>query len=469
MSGAKDPRPSALTIAALTRRLFALANVFALAIWGTLLVSAYGTSAFALLLPMPIVAGVVNVHLAKRGGPTLSHVPTELLRTVFNLSLHITVTLLCDWSLPSMLWIPFIVGISTPLGAKRQSWAAMVTLGVFSLVGALTGAPAALAAFVGTGLFLHLLLLEHQRFSAALLRDNQQAHRDLEVAQRMAIAQEKLASIGQIAAGVAHEINNPMCFVTANLEDLLEELRAAPTLPTALAEYRDDVLPETVAGVARVNSIVDDLRRFARGEPERAVSFDLSQEIRAAVRMARTQLRSGHQLTVAPLPPIPMCGMPRQLCQVVLNLLVNGLQALGPRGEVHVGAAVEDGAVRLTVTDDGAGMSEETRLHLFEPFYTTKEIHGTGLGLAVVRSIIQAHRGAIEVESAPDRGTTFHLTLPLTPASLPLPQKVEERPGDGPGPLGPDPLSAPRGGAPADPAPAPPLLALLLGRGAPSA
>lgn len=412
---AHAPRSSSATEAELTRHLFAIANVFGTSIWIALLAGSYGKPHFWLLLPAPIVATAVNIHLVNRGGLKLLDRRAETLRAAFNIALHVTTAILCEWSLPSLLWIPFLVGISTPFSDGRVAWPAVATLTAFGLAGLLTGAPIHLVAFLGAALFLHLLLLTHQRFSSMLLRENRQAHLDLEAAQRLAIAQEKLASIGQIAAGVAHEINNPMCFVTANLQDLLHELRAVPALPSELIEFRDEVLPETVSGVARVNSIVDDLRRFARGEPELPVSFDLSHELRAAVRIARTQLRSQHSLSLEPLQALPMRGMPRQLCQVMLNLLLNGLQALRERGEVRVSAVVVGSSVQVAVADNGVGMSDEARLHLFEPFYTTKAGTGTGLGLALVRSIVQEHEGTITVDSEPGRGTTFVLTLPLAP------------------------------------------------------
>lgn len=424
MSQAPALPTSSDTSTELRRQLFALSTLFATAIWVALFIGAYGEPHFWMLVPAPVVATAVNIYLVERGGLTLRNATSESLRAAFNIALHVTSTILCDWNLPSLLWIPFLVGISTPFSHGQLAWSPVATLAAFGVAGLLTGASIHLAAFLGAALFLHLLLLAHQRFSSILLRENQQAHHELEAAQRLAIAQEKLASIGQIAAGVAHEINNPMCFVTANLQDLLHELRTTPELPAGLVEYRDEVLPDTVAGVARVNSIVDDLRRFARGEPEQEVPFELDQEIRAAVRIARTQLRPGHSLSLAPLPTIPMRGMPRQLCQVMLNLLVNGLQALRDRGEVRVSAVIEGAIARVTVEDDGAGMSEDTRSHVFEPFYTTKTTTGTGLGLAVVRSIVHAHQGTIEVESQLGRGTTFILALPM--ASEPARSRLEE-------------------------------------------
>jgi signal transduction histidine kinase len=246
----------------------------------------------------------------------------------------------------------------------------------------------------------------------------EKVHQELKAAQTIAIANEKLASIGLLAAGVAHEINNPMSFVTANLNGLIEDCRARGDLPAWLVEYRDDVIPATLDGISRVNAIVADLRRFARGEPEKPVAFDLTDEVAAAVRISRAQL-GANQVLHAELAATPrLVGMPRQVSQVALNLIVNAVQAIGPEGRVSVSTAEESGQAIVTVSDDGCGMSPETLGKLFSPFFTTKATgKGTGLGLAVVHGIIQAHRGRIEVESQPGKGSTFRIYLPSASAS----------------------------------------------------
>jgi signal transduction histidine kinase len=199
------------------------------------------------------------------------------------------------------------------------------------------------------------------------------------------------------------------------VETLLEDLKHEPELPPTLVEFRDEVLPDTIDGIRRVNSIVGDLRRFARGEPEHFVPYDLTAEISAAARMARTQMKPDQILEVDVPTSIEMVGSPRQICQVVLNLIMNALQALPGRGKVSLSAAtVEGGAVEVSVRDNGSGMSEETRRRLFEPFFTTKarEGLGLGLGLSVVYGIVKAHGGSIDVESALGRGSCFRMRLP---------------------------------------------------------
>ncbi|HZA49364.1 MAG TPA: ATP-binding protein, partial [Myxococcaceae bacterium] len=198
------------------------------------------------------------------------------------------------------------------------------------------------------------------------------AHQELKAAQQIALANEKLASIGLLAAGVAHEINNPMSFVSSNLAELIADLRDRADVPAWLAEYRDDILPATLDGAARVNAIVADLRRFARGEPEKPVAFDLADEVAAAVRISRAQL-GPNQILDANLRATPkLVGMPRQISQVALNLIVNAVQAIGPKGRVSVTTGEESGEAVVTVSDDGYGMSSETVAKLFSPFFTTK-------------------------------------------------------------------------------------------------
>ncbi|QRK09438.1 histidine kinase [Archangium violaceum] len=246
----------------------------------------------------------------------------------------------------------------------------------------------------------------------------EKAHQELQQLHQRALEQERLSSLGLMAASVAHEINNPMSFVTINVDSLLREMKETQNLPEPMKEYRDDVLPATLDGIQRVNSIVSDLRRFSRGDYEGHASYDFDAEVRTALRIAHVQL--GHVRVERELNEIgTVVGRPRQLVQVLVNLLVNAGQATPPGGVVHITTRREGDRVRVEVRDTGTGMSEETKRHLFEPFFTTKPPGlGTGLGLSVVHGIIKAHGGRIEVESELGKGTRFTLELPRVP---PLP------------------------------------------------
>ena len=289
-----------------------------------------------------------------------------------------------------------------------------------------TGAnPTLILAFSLVGLFGYLV--SEKRLT--LLRESldqmlgqrealEKAHQELQQLHQRAIEQERLSSLGLMAASVAHEINNPMSFVTSNIDSMLEELREGRNLPELVKEYVDDLLPATLDGAKRVNSIVSDLRRFSRGGFEGHIDYDFDAEARMALRIAQVQL--GHVKVETELGEVGrVVGRPRQLVQVLVNLLVNAGQATAPGGVVALSTRRQGDRVRVEVRDTGTGMSEETKQHLFEPFFTTKPPGlGTGLGLSVVHGIIKSHGGRIEVESQLGKGTCFILDLPRVP---PLP------------------------------------------------
>jgi signal transduction histidine kinase len=243
----------------------------------------------------------------------------------------------------------------------------------------------------------------------------EKAHRELQQLHQRAVERDKLSSLGMLAAGVAHEINNPMSFVTSNVNSMLRDLRDEPNLSEVMKEYVDDVLPATLDGIKRVNSIVADLRRFARGDPEAHTAYELDAEVETALRIAHGQLvhvRVEKELSAMGT----MVGRPRQIVQVLVNLLVNAGQATASGGLVRVSTHRDANAVYISVRDTGTGMSEATKQRLFEPFFTTKPAgEGTGLGLSVVHGIIKSHGGRIEVESEEGKGTCFTIRLPVVP------------------------------------------------------
>ncbi len=411
------------------RRLIITAQVFGSLLQAAVFFSLWGNpSAQWIQVGLWLLGAGGNMVIPVILMPRIGYERGETLRTAYNLAVHIPLCILCEWSFVSWLFVPFLTALATAPPARYVLARIMVQLLCFDVVAALTGASwHDLLIFTGISLFLYFVTTAYLSLVSNLLRERDRTLIELHDAQQLAIAQEKMASIGQIAAGIAHEINNPMCFVTANIQALLDDLQNAPQLPAALIEYRDEVIPETMDGIKRVNSIVDDLRRFARGEPERFVPFDLSAEIAAAVRMARTQAKPSQKLELEVPPSLTMTGMPRQLGQVVLNLIVNSLQALRDHGRVTVIAAVRNELVEVTVSDDGAGMTDEARARIFEPFYSTRDRQGMGLGLAMVNNIVRAHGGTIDVSSAPGAGSCFRMTMPRagkqpgedTPHSMP--------------------------------------------------
>ncbi len=273
-----------------------------------------------------------------------------------------------------------------------------------------------------------------------------QARRELEEQQVQLIQAEKLASIGQMAAGVAHEISSPVSYVLSNLGmldrqlsaitpmlQLLQELLAAKA-PEAREELlvrldglwkRENVpliiedtpslLQESLDGARRIKEIVQSLRMFARDDSGELQLADLNTELESTLRMVWNELK--YKCTVerdfGPLPRI-RCH-PIQLSQVFTNLLINAAQAIESQGEIHIRTRHEGNEVVVRVADTGKGMTPETLSKLFTPFFTTKPRgQGTGLGLSVSQSIIARHQGRIEVDSAPGKGTAFTLRLPTT-------------------------------------------------------
>ncbi|HET9551654.1 MAG TPA: ATP-binding protein [Anaeromyxobacteraceae bacterium] len=278
----------------------------------------------------------------------------------------------------------------------------------------------------------------HVRYAVSAIRDGagrfQQAvavvedltDRD-ELQLRLAAA-DRMASLGGLAAGVAHELNNPLSYVAGNLAYAREALAGgAATPPEALAQARQ-ALDEANEGAARVRQIVGDLRALSRPGADRREPVDVAAAVRSALNLASGALRNRARavLDLGPVPPV--AGDPARFGQVVLNLIVNAAQAI-PEGrpeanEVRLAAALEpDGRVRLDVIDTGTGIPPDVLPHIFDPFFSTKRHgEGTGLGLAICQRTVAAMGGEIAVRTAPGAGTTMTVRLPAAPvASRPLP------------------------------------------------
>ncbi len=340
------------------------------------------------------------------------------------------------WQFAIWIYAAFYVLVGGMLGlayARRRTAVFWVLLGGGALALGASPFKLVLTAVASTAAFLLMDRLSNAlsglvQQSEARRIELEAAHAEYKALHERAVQQEKLAGLGMLAAGVAHEINNPMAYVTSNVSSLLEDLqRERKALSPTLREYADDVLPATLDGIQRVNSIVADLRRFARGDHDELVEYDLNDEIRAAVRLAQSRLKNRCEvrLSLGDLPQL--VGHPRQIAQVLVNLLVNASQAIQERGSIEIASRETlDGAL-FSVRDDGCGMTEEVRRHLFQPFFTTKPLgEGTGLGLSVVHGIVSDHGGHIQVESAPGKGTCFTVALPSSP-----PESLDARPPTG--------------------------------------
>ncbi len=247
--------------------------------------------------------------------------------------------------------------------------------------------------------------------------------RELQEAQSQLMQSEKMRSLGQLVAGVAHELNNPIGFVHANLK-LLDEYVGKLT---AAQERGDDVsrpreaiaklIQRSREGTERVKKIVADLRTFSRMDQADLQVVDLNQEIEGTIVLLEPRCKCGIEIErdFGDLPGV-RCHA-GQLNQVFLNLMMNACDAMGTSGQLRIRTRSIPDGVRLEFADDGPGIPDAVRTRIFEPFFTTKPVgQGTGLGLSLSHSIIERHGGRIWVESEPGSGTRFVIELPLDAA-----------------------------------------------------
>lgn len=223
------------------------------------------------------------------------------------------------------------------------------------------------------------------------------------------VERERLAAIGELVAGVAHEVNNPLSSISAYAQILLRE----PDLSDEHREAMEVIRSETV----RASQVVKDLLAFSRRSEPRREAVDLQDVVESALRLSHYQLTTGNLRTEIEIPAeLPaVLGDPRLLQQVVINLVTNAMQAMAPQGTgtLRLEARAEHSTVILEVADTGSGISAAARSRIFEPFFTTKEEgQGTGLGLSVTYGIVTAHGGTISVVDSTPAGSRFRVTLP---------------------------------------------------------
>jgi PAS domain S-box-containing protein len=260
-----------------------------------------------------------------------------------------------------------------------------------------------------------------QLLGAVLVARDLTARRQLQ--QQLEVA-ERLASLGILSAGLAHEINNPLSVLLAqnyavreDLDELLQDLGASGLRRERVLDSMTDMQ----AAIQRIRKIVADLGEFSRPHVEQSVSGDVTRAVDWAVRVSANELRHRGSIAVdiaAGLPPVVLDET--RLGQVLINLVMNAAKALpfdrAQINQVRVSAAQQDEFVCIEVADNGTGMSPEVQARIFDPFYTTRPGAGTGLGLAICHGIVTSARGAIEVESETGRGSTFRVRLPVATA-----------------------------------------------------
>jgi two-component system NtrC family sensor kinase len=269
--------------------------------------------------------------------------------------------------------------------------------------------------------------------------------KEIQQVQIQLLQSEKMAAIGQLAAGIAHEINNPVGFVTSNLgtldnyrQDILELLDAYAALEDAckpdeaallkiralkqqkdIAFLRTDIgqlIAESRNGMARVSKIVSDLKDFAHAENKEWLWADLNSGIDSTLNIVWNEIKYHCTLNknYGDIPKV-FC-ITSQINQVLMNLLVNAAQSIPEKGEITIRTGQVGEEVFIAIADTGGGIPAEILARIFEPFFTTKPVgKGTGLGLAISFDIVKQHKGRIEVGSTVGKGTTFTVWLPINP------------------------------------------------------
>ncbi len=264
----------------------------------------------------------------------------------------------------------------------------------------------------------------------------------LQAAQNLLLQSEKMASVGQLAAGVAHEINNPVGYISSNIdslnlhikdlfrvleayERLEEQVRNEPGLAVVCA-IKDEVdltylkqdivelIGESQEGIMRVKQIVQDLKYFSHADESDWQWADLHKGLDSTLNVASSEIKYKADVIkeYGDIPPVEC--IPSQLNQVFMNLLVNAAHAIEERGVITIRTGCEDNQVRVSISDTGKGIPEAILNRIFDPFFTTKPVgQGTGLGLSLSYGIIEKHGGRIDVHSEEGQGTTFTIRVPV--------------------------------------------------------
>lgn len=273
------------------------------------------------------------------------------------------------------------------------------------------------------------------------------AYSELKAAQSRLLQQEKMASIGQLSAGIAHEINNPMGFIISNLGTLrkfagrflefidaqaeaLEAIIASPDQKTAIVnvvkerkkalkidyimEDTGNLIRESLEGADRVKNIVQELKRFSRIDDSEYMPADINAGIESTIHIVWNELKYKVSLKKEyGNIPITKCNL-GQLNQVFMNMLINAANAIEKQGDIIIRTRHEDGHIYISISDTGCGIPEKIISRIFEPFFTTKEVgKGTGLGLSIAYDIVKKHNGEISVQSEVGKGTTFTIKIPV--------------------------------------------------------
>jgi len=253
---------------------------------------------------------------------------------------------------------------------------------------------------------------------------------------------EKMASLGVLVSGIAHEINNPLNFVSGSIKLLQQHLRSVMDLvqtydklslsPDDRAsvdlmreELEFDFVHEDIqkniknifTGAERMNQIVRNLRSFSRLDSGRREEFNIQEGLESTLQILYNQYKDRITIERDYQPGSQVVGNPGQLNQVFMNILHNAIQSIEKNGKISIAVHPVKGSMRISISDTGPGIDEKDLDHVFDPFFTTKKVgEGTGLGLSISYGIVKDHGGRLWVESERGKGSTFHIELPIQPA-----------------------------------------------------
>ncbi len=271
------------------------------------------------------------------------------------------------------------------------------------------------------------------------------AYAELKATQVQLLQKEKMASIGQLAAGVAHEINNPIGFIMGNLgalkkyverltnlvqlqSDMLKSLQTAESLELVaelekqqrlikfdyIVKDAVQLIDESREGAERVKRIVQDLKTFSRIEAVESKPVDINECLEATINIIWNEVKYKAEIKKDYGAIEPTICNPGQMGQIFMNLLINAAQAIPVFGEIGLKTWQADGSIYVSISDNGCGIPAEIQTRIYEPFFTTKDVgNGTGLGLSIVYDILKKHAGDISLESEPGKGTTFTVMIPV--------------------------------------------------------
>ncbi len=306
---------------------------------------------------------------------------------------------------------------------------------------------------IGVGLLIILVVMAYQRYrfkhrtNMQLQTTNEsleQVLKDLRITQKQLVQSEKLASLGQLTAGIAHELNNPINFVSGNIKPLkkdieeilgvtnkmeimladkkfenefnqIKQLKESIDFENTLAEM-NKLMIGIEEGSKRTAQIVKGLRNFSRTDEEEMKKSSINEGIDSTLILLQNKLRHQNIEVIKSEGNIPMINCyPGQLNQVFMNLLTNAIDAIGSDGKIFISTTVERNQLKISVRDTGSGINDEVKQKIFDPFFTTKEVgKGTGLGLSISYGIIEKHNGTLDLKSVQGKGTEFVILLPLS-------------------------------------------------------